>query len=87
MSHGTERAMAPHTKGLVIHWAARYDLLPWVLTRGRERAFRERLIGLARLQAGNSVLDNGCGTGTLAITAMRHVGPTGASSALTRRWR
>ena len=76
--HGTERAMAPHTKGLVIHWAARYDLLAWVLTRGRERAFRERLISLAGLQPGNSVLDIGCGTGTLAIAATRHVGPTGA---------
>lgn len=78
MIHGTERAMAPHTKGLVIHWAARYDLLAWVLTRGRERAFREHLISLAGLQPGNSVLDIACGTGTLAIAATRHVGPTGA---------
>jgi len=70
--------VAPRTKGLVIHWAARYDLLAWLLTRGRERAFRERLIGLAGLEPGDSVLDIGCGTGTLAIAATRHVGPTGA---------
>src|SRR5918996_529929 len=40
-------------------------------------AFRERLISLAELQSGKSVLDIGCGTGTLAIAATRHVGPTG----------
>ena len=77
MTNAIEEGVAPRTKGLVIHWAARYDLLAWVLTRGRERAFRERLIGLAGLEPGDSVLDIGCGTGTLAIAATRHVGPTG----------
>jgi ubiquinone/menaquinone biosynthesis C-methylase UbiE len=68
---------APATKGLVLHWAARYDLLVWLLTRGRDRAFREKLVALARLTAGEAVLDVGCGTGSLAIVAKRHVGPTG----------
>jgi ubiquinone/menaquinone biosynthesis C-methylase UbiE len=77
MTNTVEEGVARRTKGLVIHWAARYDLLAWVLTRGRERRFRERLIGLAGLEPGDSVLDTGCGTGTLAIAAMRHVGPTG----------
>jgi ubiquinone/menaquinone biosynthesis C-methylase UbiE len=77
MTDATEREMAPHTRGLVIHWAARYDVLAWLLTRGRERAFRERIIALARIRRGDSVLDIGCGTGTLAIAATRHVGPTG----------
>jgi ubiquinone/menaquinone biosynthesis C-methylase UbiE len=78
MTDVIEQGIAPPTHGLVIRWAARYDLLAWLLTRGRERAFRERLISLADLQHGNSVLDVGCGTGTLAIAATRHVGPTGA---------
>jgi ubiquinone/menaquinone biosynthesis C-methylase UbiE len=78
MTDVMEQGIAPPTHGLVIRWAARYDLLAWLLTRGRERAFRERLISLADLQRGNSVLDVGCGTGTLAIAATRHVGPTGA---------
>ena len=67
-----------HTKGLVLHSEARYyDLLAWLLTLGRERAFRERLTGLAGLRPGDSVLDVGCGTGTLAITAKWRVGPSG----------
>lgn len=72
-----EAETTPATKGLVLHWAAGYDLLAWLLTRGRTRAFREKLVGLARLTAGEAVLDVGCGTGSLAIVAKRQVGPTG----------
>ena len=77
MTERTRGTSAPPTNGLVIHWAARYDLLAWLLTRGRERAFRERLLELAGVQRGQSLLDIGCGTGTLAIAATAHVGPTG----------
>lgn len=72
-----EQEAAPHTHGLLINWAARYDLLAWVLTHGRERQLRERCIDLARVASGAAVLDVGCGTGSLAIAAARHVGPTG----------
>lgn len=64
-------------RGAVIHWAGRYDMIVWLLTLGRERSFRERLIALASLQPGEAVLDVGCGTGTLAILASRLVGPSG----------
>jgi len=68
---------APGTRGRVLHSAAGYDLLAWLLLLGRERAFRERLVRLARLDPGQSVLDIGCGTGSLAISAKRRVGPSG----------
>ena len=68
----------PQTKGLVLHSEARYyDLLAWTLTLGREHALRERLADLAQLKPGDAVLDTGCGTGTLAITAKRRVGASG----------
>ncbi|MCA1652445.1 MAG: methyltransferase domain-containing protein [Acidobacteria bacterium] len=69
---------APTTTGRVLHWAARYDLLVWLLTHGRHRAFRKRLVNLARLVAGESTLDVGCGTGSLAIAAKRQVGAGGS---------
>ena len=68
---------ATKSPGLIIRWPARYDWLVWLLTLGRERAFREKLVALARLAPGEAVLDVGCGTGTLAITARRQVGPSG----------
>ena len=64
------------TGGGVLHWARAYDLLVWVLTRGKERDFRQGLLALARLRPGESVLDVGCGTGTLAIAANALVGPS-----------
>jgi ubiquinone/menaquinone biosynthesis C-methylase UbiE len=63
-----------NSPGAVIHWAARYDLLMTVITLGRERRFRRRLLELGRVQPGESVLDVGCGTGSLAIEAKRAVG-------------
>ena len=61
----------------VLHGARAYDLLVWVLTLGRERALRERLVEFARLESGESVLDVGCGTGALAIAAKDRLGPGG----------
>ena len=59
-----------------------YDALAWALTLGRERALRERLAEAARLAPGETVLDAGCGTGSLAVAAKRRVGATGVVHAI-----
>ena len=76
----TKRAasdVTPGPAGLILHEPARYDALVWLLTLGRERAFREKMLRLASLQPGETILDVGCGTGTLAIMAKQRVGPVG----------
>ena len=77
-----DRKPVPTTTGQVIHWAFWYDLLIWAITLGRERAFREKQIEFAHLAPGESVLDVGCGTGSLAILAKERVGPAGRVSGI-----
>ena len=67
----------PTTKGLVLHKALLYDLLLWFLSFGKEGEMRDKVLRLARLSSGETVLDIGCGTGTLAIRAKRQVGQNG----------
>ena len=74
---GTDRAGVQQTTGLVLHSPVLYDLTVWFAMFGKERAFREKLLQLARVESGECVLDVGCGTGTLAIAAKRRVGQGG----------
>lgn len=67
----------PRTARKVLHSAFWYDLVVWAFTGGREHAFRDKTIDLARLGPGESVLDVGCGTGTLAMAAKRRAGDAG----------
>ncbi|MCZ7567634.1 MAG: class I SAM-dependent methyltransferase [Ardenticatenaceae bacterium] len=66
---------APQTAGRVLHRHARwYDLFGRVISFGRDKAIREKLIELAAPAPGEKVLDVGCGTGTLAVAIKSQVG-------------
>src|SRR5437763_301758 len=58
--------------------ALRFDALtrlydPVVAITSRERGFKNRLLDLAKVKNGESVLDLACGTGTLAIEIKKRV--------------
>jgi ubiquinone/menaquinone biosynthesis C-methylase UbiE len=74
-------ASAKQTNGLILKGGWRYDLHGWFvdtcLFRGQGRELRQRTIMLAGLQPGETVLDVGCGTGTLALDIQRRLGSAG----------
>jgi len=73
---------APYTKGQVIHTPRFYEFIVWAVTRGKERDFRKFVADLAELKQGESVLDVGCGTGTMALLAKEYVGASGQVSGI-----
>lgn len=68
---------APTTAGRTIRWAQFYDPLVGILTLGRARALRARTAALAAIAPGDAVLDVGCGTGDLTMTATTLAGAGG----------
>jgi ubiquinone/menaquinone biosynthesis C-methylase UbiE len=54
-----------------------YDSYMKKATFGREQALRKTTVELAGIKPGASVLEVGCGTGTLTLIAKRQAGPSG----------
>ena len=72
-----EEESTPQTKGRTITWAWLYDYVVGFLSLGREQVMRRMTLDLAQLQAGESVLDVGCGTGALTGLARQRVVESG----------
>jgi ubiquinone/menaquinone biosynthesis C-methylase UbiE len=64
----------PHEQSHVLHRPRLYDWLVRAHTLGDEGKFRREILQVAALQPGESVLDVGCGTGSLLIEAARSLG-------------
>jgi len=71
MAHAhSDTSDKPFVPALGWHWLTRfYD--PFIALMLRERVLKQQLVDQAQLKAGYSVLDFGCGTGTLAMLVKR----------------
>jgi ubiquinone/menaquinone biosynthesis C-methylase UbiE len=73
----TNRENVLQTTGQVINRPRFYEIILWLVTKGKEKEFRKLSAELAGLNIGESVLDVGCGTGTMALMAKNYVGKEG----------
>lgn len=74
---------APETEGATITWwAPLYDACTWLVSFGSLSGVRRSTVKAARLQAGEAVLDVGCGTGDLTLRAARRVGAEGRAAGI-----
>jgi len=64
-------------QGMLILMPRLYDWLVRIVTLGREKKFRHRILDLVELNPGARILDVGCGTGSLLIEAAERIGPSG----------
>lgn len=74
----TAPASAPETTGITLHQAGQYDLFSRLVGLGVNQANSRMVVEMADIKPGDRVLDIGCGTGNLTLTARSQVGPSGS---------
>lgn len=70
------------TEGRLIPWASFYDGLVNMMTLGQASRLRRMTVDQALLQPGETLLDVGCGTGSVTIPAKIQVGESGSAAGI-----
>jgi demethylmenaquinone methyltransferase/2-methoxy-6-polyprenyl-1,4-benzoquinol methylase/phosphoethanolamine N-methyltransferase len=74
----TPTEQAPQTAGITLHAAGHYDLFTRLGGLGVNSRNSRMVVELAGVRVGDRVLDVGCGTGSLTLTASSAAGSAGA---------
>jgi ubiquinone/menaquinone biosynthesis C-methylase UbiE len=67
------------TTGAVIHWTSPHDILVKLMGLGVNSSNSRMIVEMANIKPGDKVLDVGCGTGDLTLTAETYVGMSGSA--------
>jgi demethylmenaquinone methyltransferase/2-methoxy-6-polyprenyl-1,4-benzoquinol methylase/phosphoethanolamine N-methyltransferase len=76
--HHPHTEPAPETTGVTLHWAGHYDFFTSLFGLGVNSRNSRMVVELAGVKPGDRVLDVGCGTGNLTLTASVAAGAGGA---------
>ena len=68
----------PETTGATLHKASQYDFHTSLLGLGVNQSNSKMVVEMAKIKPGNKVLDIGCGSGNLTLTAKKHAGRSGS---------
>lgn len=82
MSHFHTKTTPAKTEGILIRWAGYYDVFTNLLTFGQASRLRKMTIDVSLLQPGESLLDVGCGTGSVTIPGKLRAGPGGKAAGI-----
>lgn len=74
----SENRSGPKTKGATLHKASHYDFHTRLMGLGVDQPNSKMIIELAKIKAGDKILDVGCGSGNLTLTAKLYAGSTGS---------
>ncbi len=69
----------PETTGAVIHWTSPHNILARLMGLGVNGANSRMIVEMAKIKPGDKVLDVGCGTGGLTLTAKKYAGASGSA--------
>ena len=69
----------PETSGATIHWTSQYDIFASLMGLGVNGSNSRVIVEMAKIKPGDKVLDVGCGTGDLTLTAKKYAGASGSA--------
>jgi ubiquinone/menaquinone biosynthesis C-methylase UbiE len=78
MHNDSKTTSGPETTGATLHRASQYDIHTSIMGLGVNRSNSRMIIEMANVKPGDKVLDVGCGSGNLTLTAKRYAGPSGS---------
>ena len=75
MFHHSQQKMDQRPSGSMEGWSRVYDIITGLLFLGQEQNIRQSTLDLVKITGRDTILEVGCGTGTLTLAAKKRAGP------------